>query len=70
MFARLSNFLFPKPTPEEMANAKEIADKIIAENKVAVFSKSYCRKCSIPLSLFSCCPLCRFVLSASSHPPE
>ncbi|ORY92154.1 thioredoxin-like protein [Syncephalastrum racemosum] len=28
-----------------MATAKEIADKIIAENKVAVFSKSYCPYC-------------------------
>lgn len=34
-------------TEEEMAQVQELVEKIINENKVAVFSKSYCRKCCI-----------------------
>jgi septin family protein len=37
--------LFSKPlTKEEMAEVKDLVEKIIAGNKIAVFSKSYCRK--------------------------
>ena len=45
MFNWLSSLLFPKPlTPEEMANIEQLVEDIIKNNKVAVFSKSYCRE--------------------------
>jgi hypothetical protein len=31
-------------TPEQMSAAKTKVEEIIASNKIAVFSKSYCRK--------------------------
>lgn len=34
-----------KPTQEEMSAVASKVEEIIANNKVAMFSKSYCRKC-------------------------
>ena len=41
----LFDFFRSKPlTPEEMANIEQIVEDAIKNNKIAVFSKSYCRK--------------------------
>lgn len=40
----MGSLLSKQLTEEEMAQVQELVEKIINENKVAVFSKSYCRK--------------------------
>lgn len=41
----MGSFLSTKQlTEEEMSQVKQIVEDIIANNKVAIFSKSYCRK--------------------------
>ncbi|KAH6658224.1 putative glutaredoxin [Truncatella angustata] len=49
----LRRFFASSATPEVMASAKEKAQKIIDDNAVAVFSKSYCPYCSATKSLLS-----------------
>lgn len=44
MINKILSFLFPQPSPEEMAKAEQIVEDIIRNNKIAVFSKTYCRK--------------------------
>ncbi|KND05072.1 glutaredoxin [Spizellomyces punctatus DAOM BR117] len=41
----LTRRLFNTPGPEEMSASKELVEKAIKENKVVVFSKSYCPYC-------------------------
>lgn len=40
----MGSLLSKQLTEEEMAQVQELVEKIISENKVVVFSKSYCRK--------------------------
>ncbi|KAG2219955.1 hypothetical protein INT45_002169 [Circinella minor] len=43
----LLDFFRSKPlTPEEMANIEQIVEDAIKNNKIAVFSKSYCPYCT------------------------
>ena len=45
-FTTIRNWIFPAPqTPETKMAAKQIAEKLISEKLVAVFSKSYCPYC-------------------------
>ncbi|KAG2181235.1 hypothetical protein INT43_008818, partial [Umbelopsis isabellina] len=39
-----------KPTPEQMSAVASKVEEIIANNKVAVFSKSYCREVTNPVA--------------------
>jgi hypothetical protein len=40
----MGSFLSKQFTEEEMVQVEKLVEQIIADNKVAVFSKSYCRK--------------------------
>jgi septin family protein len=43
----MGSLLSKQLTEEEMTQVQELVEKIISENKVVVFSKSYCRKYTV-----------------------